>query len=52
MRNRPPSRGHGVELLEVDANSTAFSANESSALVAQSVSVDDAVPAPLLKVGV
>ncbi len=43
MRTRPPGRGQGVELLEIDANRTVLNANESSALVVQNVSIH-AVP--------
>ncbi len=44
MRTRPAGYGTGVELLEVDANTRAFGANQSDALVVQNVWVNATPP--------
>ena len=45
VRTRPNGQGGGLELLEMDANWTAPSANESVALVVQNVSIQAVPPA-------
>ena len=45
VRTRPPGHRAGIGLLEVDANTTAFSANESIALMVGDASVDVGPPA-------
>lgn len=49
VRTRPPGHRADIELLEVDANQTAFRANESIALTVEEGSVAVVPPAQIPK---